>query len=197
MKPPIVIEQAEVERAMHACNLLAAQRASLLQKIEDGAVVEEGSLRLDLSQLIVPVPRFVVDPANTPRRETSIARLVDGSDVAFLRSRGYRDAARVRRWENLAEFRMEVSKLEQRAARAVAECRETLQRSDDWSNLSALVELDAAMRRNLLRLHLAAVLYRIRLSASQLASDAAESLDRSLAAVGKMSAHARVIPIRV
>jgi hypothetical protein len=196
MKPPIVIERDEVERAMHACNLLAAQRASLLRKIEGGAVVEDGSLRLGLSQLIVPVPQFVFDPANTPRRETSIARLLDGSDVAFLRGRGYRDAARVRRRENLAEFRTAVRTLEERAVRAVAECRSRLERGDDWSNMPALVELDAAMRKNLLRLRIAAVLYWIRLSAGQLASDAAESLDRSLAAVREMSAAARVIPIR-
>jgi hypothetical protein len=99
MKQPIVIERDEVERAMHACNLLAAQRASLPRKIEGGAVVEDGSLRLDLSQLIIPVPQFVFDASNTPRRKTSIARLLDGSDVAFLRGRGYRDAACVRRNE--------------------------------------------------------------------------------------------------
>jgi hypothetical protein len=196
MKQPIVIEREEVEQAFHACNLLAAQRASLLRKIESGAVVEDGNLRLDLSQLVVPVPQFVVDTSSAFSRGASIARLLEGSDVAFLRGRGFHDAARIRRRENLAEFQAAVRALQERAVRAVADCRSRLERGNDWSNMAVLLELDSAIRKNLLRLRLAGALYWIRFSAGQFASDAVESFDRSLMGVRELSMGARVIPIR-
>jgi hypothetical protein len=198
-QPTITIGHNEMQTALLARSVFITSRDQILRKIEAGAVVEDCELRLDVTELLAPVPDVVQYQAAASPGLT-LRRLLDGRDIHALGSHGLHPAARKLRRHNAALFRALVSEIDRNAERSVTECKARLHKFNDWSQTQRLVRAHTSMRRSLLLLRAARILYLLHWrGAANHVAKALDSFEAKLASVREMGmgSGAPVVPIRL
>ena len=198
-KPNITIGYNEMQTALLARSVFVTSRDQILRKIEGGAVVEDCELRLDVTELLAPVPDVVqYQGAKSP--VLTLRRLLDPRDPQALGSHGLHPAARKLRRHNAALFKALVSEIDRNAERSVIECKARLHKFNDWSQTQRLVRAHSSMRRSLLLLRAARILYLFHWrGAADHVCKALDSFEAKLTNVREMGmgSGAQIVPIRL
>jgi hypothetical protein len=191
------IPQELLENAAAFSEALATVQASVRSLVRSGAKPAPGPWVLNKESLSEPVPAIASHRASAEAACVELRSLMDGADVRALRREGLYRAARGKRRENVARFRMLVDELATSARQAREECQARLHNGADWTQAQRLMRVQGSLRRSVFLLRAIHLLYRLHCQPASPIGHVLNSLEEALAALRAMGVRgAPVIPIR-